>query len=514
MKHAIYYILQIMRKTIFTAIALMLTLCVNAQNDYEALYEGLPIEIEHVRPVSFPDTTVNLKTYFKQFQVLPNSDVLATEAIQKGIDELSAAGGGQLVLPRGTWKTGPITLKSGVNFHLSKGATLLFSEDKSLYILPDKKGNIPSKARACITASKAENIGITGEGVIDGQGFFWRPIKYKKIMKGSEEDKAMWAHAKSLGGRCVPNGSDTIWYPFGLKKELGIPNIGSTPDEQEKMRYHLVNITDSKNVIIQGVTLRNSPKFHLVPARIQNLIIDGVTVDCPWWAQNGDAMDIGNTQVCLVVGCKINCGDDGICMKGGVGADGVKRGPNSDFLIVNDTVFRAHGGFVIGSEFSGGMQRMLVRNCVFDGTDIGLRFKSAPGRGGWCKDIICENIVMKNILEDAIFFETGYADRAVGRSATDGDNKEAYFPDWAHFIFRNITAVNVRNFVNATGLKGNPVHDCTFDNIQIYGLLREPLKLSYCENFTFTNCSYSGGTKNQIDKSCTAITWNGEPIGK
>lgn len=503
-----------MKKTILSALALMLTLCVNAQTDYESYYEGLPIQIEHVRPIAFPDTTVSLKIYFKQYSVLPNSDVLATEAIQQGIDELSAAGGGHLVLPRGTWKTGPITLKSNVDFRLSKGAVLLFTEDKSQYILPDKKGNVPSKARACISASKVENVAITGQGIIDGQGFYWRPIKYKKLMKGDDEDKAMWEYAKSLGGRCVPNGSDTLWYPFGLKKELNIPNIASTPEEQEKMRYHLVNITDSKNVLIQGITLRNSPKFHLVPARINNLIIDGVTVDCPWWAQNGDAMDIGNSQVCLVVNCKINCGDDGICMKGGVGADGVKRGPNRDFLIRQDTVYRAHGGFVIGSEFSGGMQRMIVKDCVFDGTDIGLRFKSAPGRGGWCEDIYCEDIVMKNIREDAIFFESGYADRAVGRSATDGDNKEAFFPDWAHFTFRNITGVNVRSFVNATGMKGFPIHDCTFSNIQIYGLLREPLKLTHCSKFTFTDCSYSGGTKNAIDKSCTDIIYNGESLAK
>lgn len=482
-----------------------------AQSPYETYYENLPLEIEHVKPVVFPDTTINLKSYLKRFNVVPGTDVLATEAIQTAIDELAAAGGGHLVIPRGTWKTGPLTLKSNIDLHLSKGAVILFTEDKSLYVLPDKKGNVPTKARPCIAASKAENIGITGQGVIDGQGFFWRPIKYKKIMKGSEEDQAMWEHAKSLGGRCVPNGKDTLWYPFNLKKDLNIPNIASSPEEQEKMRYHLVNITDSKNVLIEGVTLRNSPKFHLVPARIQNLIIDGVTVDCPWWAQNGDAMDIGNTQVCLVVNCKINCGDDGICMKGGVGADGVKRGPNRDFLIRQDTVYRAHGGFVIGSEFSGGMQRMIVKDCVFDGTDIGLRFKSAPGRGGWCESIICEDIIMKNILEDAIFFEAGYADRAVGRSATDSDNKEAYFPDWGNFTFRNITAVNVRNFVNASGMKGFPIHDCTFSNIHIYGLIREPLRLTHCTKFTFTDCSYSGGTKNFIDKTCSEIIYNGKP---
>ena len=485
----------------------------HAQNPYAGYYQNLPIEIEQVTPVVFPDTSVNLKEYFKKYQINPQAGTLCTEAIQAAIDELAAAGGGHIIVPRGTWKTGPIVLKSNIDLHLNKGATLLFTEDKTQYILPDKKGKVPTKARPCISAAKVENIGITGQGVIDGQGFYWRPIKYKKLMKGSEEDKAVWAYAKSLGGKCVPNGKDTLWYPFNLNKELGIPNIAPTAEEQENYRYHLVNITDSKNVLVEGVTLRNSPKFHLVPARIQNLIIDNVTVDCPWWAQNGDAMDIGNTQVCLVVNCKISAGDDGICMKGGVGQSGLERGPNRDFLICNDTVFRAHGGFVIGSEFSGGMKKMIVKNCFFDGTDIGLRFKSAPGRGGVCEDIYCEDIVMRNIREDAIFFESGYADKAVGRSATASDNKEAFFPDWSNFTFRNITVANARNFVNATGLKGFPVHDLIFDNVHVYGVIKEPLLLKYCDNFRFTNCTYSGGTSNTIS-NCKKIVYNGKDLAE
>ena len=510
-----------MKRTFLTLLTIAFVVVMNAQeasetvsqNPYDRYYQDLPIAIKHVQPVVFPDTSVNLKVYFKKHQINPQAGTLCTEAIQEAIDDLAKAGGGHIIVPRGTWKTGPIVLKSNIDLHLNKGAVLLFTEDKTQYILPDKKGKIPSKARPCISASKAENVGITGEGVIDGQGFYWRPIKYKKLMKGSDEDKAVWAYAKSLGGKCIPNGKDTLWYPFNLNKELGIPNIGSTAEEQENYRYHLVNITDSKNVLIQGVTLRNSPKFHLVPARIQNIIIDDVTIDCPWWAQNGDAMDIGNSQVCLVVNCHVSAGDDGICMKGGVGQSGLERGPNSDFLICNDTVYRAHGGFVIGSEFSGGMRKIVVKDCYFDGTDIGLRFKSAPGRGGVCDSLYFTNIVMRDIREDAIFFESGYADRAVGRSATAGDNKAAFFPEWSNMTFRNITVANVRNFVNATGLKGFPVRDMNFENIYVYGVRKEPLLLRYCKNFRFRVCNYSGGTENDI-KNCEMIVYNGKNLAE
>ena len=510
-----------MKRTFLTLLTIAFVTMMNAQNPsenasqnpYDRYYQDLPIEIEHVQPIVFPDTTVNLKVYFKKYQINPQAGTLCTEAIQAAIDELAAAGGGHIVVPRGTWKTGPIVLKSNIDLHLNRGAVLQFTEDKTQYILPDKKGKVPSKARPCISGSRVENVGITGEGVIDGQGFYWRPLKYKKLMKGSDEDKAVWAYAKSLGGKVIPTGKDSIWYPFNLNADLNIPNIGKTPEEQENYRYHLVNITDSKNVLVEGVTLRNSPKFHLVPARIQNLIIDNVTVDCPWWAQNGDAMDIGNTQVCLVANCKVSAGDDGICMKGGVGQSGLDRGPNRDCLICNDTVFRAHGGFVIGSEFSGGMEKMIVKNCFFDGTDIGLRFKSAPGRGGKCKDIYCTDIVMRNIREDAIFFESGYADKAVGRSATAGDNKDAFFPDWGNITFRNITIANMRNFVNATGLKGMPVHDLQFENVHAYGVQKEPLLLKYCQSFRFRVCSYSGGRENDI-KNCEMISFNGKDLAE
>lgn len=496
-----------MRKLLLSVVATMMALTISAQ--YEQYYTNLPIEIEQVQPFTFPNNNVVLA----QLGAKPDGVTLNTEYFQQAIDSLSRIGGGHLVVTKGVWKTGPFELKSNIDLHLKKGAYILFTEDKTQYILPDKKGKVPSKARACISASKCENIGITGKGVIDGQGFYWRPIKEKKVKKGGAGE--VWDAALELGGVVKPADKTTgIWYPWGIKTFDGqdIPTIGANPEEQEKMRYHLVNITDSKNVIIQGVTLKNSPKFHLVPARIKNLIIESVTIDCPWWAQNGDAMDIGNSQTVLVANCVINCGDDGICMKGGVGEDGVKRGPNSDFLICNDTVYRAHGGFVIGSEFSGGMQRLIVKDCVFDGTDIGLRFKSAPGRGGWCKDIYCQDLVMKNILEDAIFFEAGYADRAVGRSATDGDNKEAFFPDWGNFTFRNITCVSPKNCISISGMKGFPVHDLTFDNVLFIGA-RGGFQMDFAEKLTFINCSVTPTLDNKITHS-KDIIYNGAHLEK
>lgn len=498
----------IMKKLFLTALMMGAALSLSAQSKYDKYYVDLPIEIEHVQDIRFPSTSLNIA----QFGAVPDGKTLCTDAFEAAIKALSEQGGGHVIVPKGVWKTGPIVLRSNIDLHLSKGATILFSENKELYVQKnDSLRDGSKKCNALIRASKCENVGITGKGVIDGQGFIWRPIKEKKVVRdGGLTD--VWEEALSLGGTLKQDDKTyRIWYPFNLKPELGIPNIAATPEAQEKMRPTLVNIVDSKNVIVEGVTLRNSPKLHLVPTRIQNLIIENVTIDCPWWAQNGDAMDPGNVQVALIAGCHINCGDDGLCMKGGVGQKGVDAGPQRDFLICNDTVYRAHGGFVIGSEFSGGMERLIVKDCMFDGTDIGCRFKSAPGRGGRCQDIYCINITMKDIREAAFLFQSGYADRAAGgRGATDSDDKSRFFPEWSHFTFRDITCVNAKKAVDMVGLKGLPVHTILFDGVKWYGT-REGVTMDFAEDITFRNCVMTPMKEPSI-KHARNIIWNNQPI--
>ena len=469
---------------------------------YEGYYTNLPFELEQVQEVIIPDYTVTLT----DFGAIGDGETMCTEAFANAIKHLRKQGGGHLIVPEGVWLTGPIQLRSNIDLHLNAGAVVRFSPHRELYVQPsDTLRDGSKKCYALLRASKCENIAITGQGTLDGQGIDWRPVKSEKV------EAEQWNELLAMGGVVKPNGkTKNIWYPFNLKKEYGVPNIASDPITQEKMRPHLVNITDSKNVLIEGVRLLNSPKFHLVPTRVQNLIIDGVNIRCPHWAQNGDAMDPGNVQVALIVNCNIACGDDGICMKGGVGQKGVDAGPQRDFLIMNDTVYHAHGGFVIGSEFSGGMQRLVVRNCMFDGTDIGLRMKSAPGRGGWCEDIYCNDIVMRNIKDAAIYFESGYADRGAGVSATDKDNKEAFFPDWSHFTFKNITCVGAKTAVEITGLKGMPVHDLLFEDVTILNA-KNGLVLKFAENLTFKGCTIRARNENETER-CKNILYNGKDL--
>ena len=266
-----------------------------------------------------------------------------------------------------------------------------------------------------------------------------------------------------MGGSVSAKGD--LWYPFNLKHQ---PNVASTMEEQEKYRNHMIRFTDCQNVLVQGVTLLNSPRFHIIPTRCQNVVIDGITVKCPWNAQNGDAIDISSCKDVLIVNNVIDAGDDGICMKGGAGESGVKAGPCENINIQDNTVYHAHGGFVIGSEFSGGMKNILVRNNTFQGTDAGLRFKSAVKRGGKTENIFIDHIYMTDITGDAITFETTYWDNHVGaKEPKEVVQKAEFVPNFQDIHISNVYVRGCKNGIVAHGQEGM-IHDITIKDCNIF----------------------------------------------
>ena len=370
---------------------------------------------------------------------------LNTEAFSKAISALVKQGGGKLVVPEGLWLSGPIVLKDNIDLHLERGAVILFSPDKTLFL-------VDGKVKPCISASKRDNVSITGEGIIDGNGKYWRAVKRSKV------SDVEWKDFTRMGGTVSEDGS--LWYPFGLKH---FADIAEDFRAQEKMRTHLVRFTDCTRVTVSGVTIQNSPKFHLVPQRCTDVTIEGVTVRCPWNAQNGDGIDIMSCQNVIVRNCTVDVGDDGICLKAGAGDKGVADGPCKNISIIGNTVFHAHGGFVIGSEFSGGMQDIVVANNVFSGTDTGLRFKSAPERGGVCSNILISDIIMSDIRGEAIVFETTYANRPAGNDDAVAAESQNYLPEFCDIKIANISCRGCRTAVRAKGNIGM-IHDISVRN--------------------------------------------------
>ena len=433
---------------------------------YEKYYQNLPVPMNEPMLPTIPEYTVQLT----DFGGVGDGVTDNTEAFTKAISALNKKGGGHLVVTAGIFVTGPIVLKDRIDLHLERNAMILLTPDREKHL---KNG----KAQPGISASKRSDISITGQGIIDGNGEWWRGVKRSKV------SDTEWNAYKRMGGTITPKGD--LWYPFDLK---AFPNVADTYEAQEKIRTHLVRFTDCERVLLQGVTLQNSPRFHFVPQRCQDVVIDGLTVRCMWNAQNGDGIDPSQCRNVLIVNNTVDVGDDGICLKGGAGAAGAKNGPCENILIQDNTVFHAHGGFVIGSEFSGGMVNIVVRNNTFSGTDTGLRFKSAPERGGKTQNIWISDIYMSDIQGEAVVFETSYADRPVGRDDATAAETENFLPNFQDIHIQNVVCRDARVGIKASGtlqmIHDITLKDCLFFYTEKASLVDDPGMLKL-ENVRF-----------------------------
>lgn len=440
-----------MKQLILTALTIVSILSAKAE-DYSKHYQNIPVELKQVVSFDIPDNTVSIA----DFGGVGDGVALNTEAFRKAISALTKKGGGRLVVPQGVWLTGPIVLKDNIDLHIERNAIVLFSPDKSLFVDAEGKS---SRCDPGIKASKRKNIAITGEGIIDGNGAQWRPVKRSKV------SDTEWKRFAAIGGVERQNGA--LWYPWDVK--AGYKNIADTPENQEKSRQDLIRLTDCENILIEGVTVQNSPRFHVHPCNSKNIIIDGITVRCPWNAQNGDAIDLSDCHQALIVNSIVDAGDDGICMKSGKAKATALVNGCEDILIEDNTVFHAHGGFVIGSEDITGMKRIVVRRCRFSGTDTGLRFKSGIGRGGKTEDIHISDIVMNDITDEAIVFQCDYVDRPAGSEGKKAKTSGSEFvPEFTDIHISNVVCRGAKTAIKAKGIEGmNCINDIEIANSTI-----------------------------------------------
>ncbi|MBR1933518.1 MAG: glycoside hydrolase family 28 protein [Prevotella sp.] len=482
-----------MKKLLICAVLALAALTATAQNPYAGFTRNLPFQMPEVQAPQFPDNRVSLT----EFGAVGDGTMLCTEAFARAIDALSSQGGGHLVVPRGVWLTGPIVLKSNIDLHLEAGAVIQFAADESLYPLIDTsfEGLDTRRCQSPLSALNAKNIAVTGQGVIDGNGQYWRPLKRAKVTD------AQWKKLTS-----VPGGVESrkgYWVPSEgyVKGEAGanmnVPTATTEAEWQAIKRFLrpvMVSLVGCKNVLLQGVIFQNSPAWNLHPLMCENIIIDHVLARNPAYAQNGDALDLESCKNALIVDSKFDAGDDGICIKSGKDADGRKRGRPCENVVVDGcTVFAGHGGFVVGSEMSGGVQNIMVRNCQFLGTDVGLRFKSTRGRGGIVENIYVDGISMTSIETYALTFNMYYGGKSVAEVLADGDGGNEVKPvpvDETTPIFRNI---DIRNVVcnhagyamEFNGLPEMPIEGIHLKDIKIKA--DHDATFQYCKDITRDN---------------------------
>ncbi len=460
-----------------------------ADNNDDALYSNVPFAMNQITEPSIPSYNVCIT----DFGGVADGKTLNTQSFAKAIKHLEEHGGGRLNVPFGVWLTGPIELKSHIELHLEDGALVLFSPNRTDFPLVESTFE-GVKSRRCMSplyAVGATDIAVTGNGVFNGSGENWRPVKKSKLTP------SQW---KKLCEGGALNKAQDVWYPSAEIRDISndyrlIAEAFSKNDDaswnmiHDFLRPALLSFTGCKRVLLEDATFENSPGWNLHPLMCEDLTLRNVTIRNPWFAQNGDGLDLESCRNVVVKGCSLDVGDDAICIKSGRDKEGRDRNkPTENVIIDGCRVYHGHGGFVIGSEMSGGARNILLRKCLFIGTDTGLRFKSTRGRGGTVSDIYIENIGMSDIKGDAITFNLYYGGANAGNNTMEkvkvdettpsfrditisdvvckGAKQAAYFNGLPEMPIKNVSVSN-SVFESERGFTLNHIHGLTLNNIQI-----------------------------------------------
>ena len=460
------------------AALLLLAACKKQDTDYpidKAVYNRLPFKMEEVQVPSFPDYQVSIT----EFGAVPDGITLNTKAFNDAINHVYEKGGGTVVVPEGLWLTGPIEMRSNVNLYTEYNALVYFSEDHSLYPIIETsfEGLDTRRCQSPISAWYCENIAITGHGTFDGNGDTWRAVKKSKLTE------SQWNRLIKKGG--IVDG--TTWYPsegslkgknacVDFNNPTGIETMEDWLSIRDWLRPVLLNFVKCKRVLIEGCTFKNSPAWCLHPRSCDHITLNKVTVVNPWYSQNGDALDLESCTNAIIANCHFDAGDDAICLKSGKNEDGRRRGePCKNVIIQNNVVLHGHGGFVVGSEMSGGVQNIFVDNCTFMGTDVGLRFKSCRGRGGLVENIFISNINMINIPNEAIIFNLFYNGKSRAEVTYDEDGNMSgelvpiseETPIFRNIYIDNVTCRGAGRAIFFNGLPEMRIANINLDNIII-----------------------------------------------
>lgn len=473
-----------MNRKIFLFSFLLSGLIVHAQNSKSVVVK---------QPVFRKDSF-----YITKYGAKNDGIFLNTKAISAAINDCNKKGGGVVVIPAGFWLTGPIELKSNVNLHLQKNALLQFTKDFDQYklVAGNWEGLAQMRNQSPISATNANNIAITGFGIVDGNGDAWRMVKKDKL------NETQWKKLVASGG--VLSEDKKTWYPSeksvkgSTMKNPGEITADKTPEFYESvkdfLRPNLLVFTNCKKVLLEGVTFQNSPAWCLHPLMCEDLTVRNVYAKNPWYAQNGDGIDVESCKNVLIENSTFDVGDDGICIKSGRDEAGRKRGmPTENMIVRNCIVYHAHGGFVIGSEMSGGAKNLYVDNCTFIGTDVGLRFKTTRGRGGVVENIYVSNINMKDIVGEAILFDMYYA--AQDPIPLSGEKREPpkvetlpvteATPQFKNFYIRNIVCNGAEKAIFVRGIPEMNVKNVLMENLIIQA--NKGLDMTEGTNITLNN---------------------------
>lgn len=419
-----------------------------ADGPWELIY---PEILGRIRPPKFPKRTFAIT----RFGAKAGGSFDCREAIDRAVNACSKAGGGRVVVPAGTWLTGAIRLRSNVDLHISKGATLKFSTDPRAYlpvVHTRWEGMELMHLSPLIYAYEETNIAVTGEGTLDGQGkaFFWK-----------------WHGNPRYGGD--PN----VISQRDARARLYAMMDANVPVEQrvfgserDYLRPQFIQPYKCKNVLIEGVTIVDSPMWEVHPVLCENVTVRRLRISSH--GPNNDGCDPESCRDVLIEDCYFDTGDDCIAIKAGRNNDGRRINvPTENVIIRNCTMKDGHGGITIGSEISGGVRNVFAENCKLDSPDLwtALRVKNNASRGGRLENFYFRNITVGQVSRAVIEIDFNYEEGAKGE----------HTPVVRNYVVDGLTCEKGNRAVDLQGLDNAPIYDVSLSNCSFGEIEKESI---------------------------------------
>ncbi len=416
-----------------------------------------------------------MKTFsITDFGAVAGGEVKNTEAFAAAIAAVKEAGGGTVVVPPGVWLTGAVHLVSHMTLELQSGATLLFSQDFEDYPFVESRwaGTELWMFSPLLFGKDLENVTITGKGTIDGNPQKW--WDYFQMVMADGDTKPLGDLEKQLAKL--------------NKGRYELTDAGGGGLFAQFLRPPLLEMNNCRDVRLDGFVVQNSPFWNTHLTYCTNVTVHDVTFRNPNGAPNGDGLDLDSCNGVRVSNCCFDTNDDCLALKSGMNDDGHRVGkPTENVTITNCTMLRGHGGVVMGSDGAGGVRRVTVSNCIFIGSDRGIRLKSNRGRYSVFQDIRFENIIMQNVMCPIVmnlYYTCGATEYTREMIADPGEREILTSTPW----IKNIHIANVTSRGHSAaagvmlGLPERPIENVTLDNVEIDVIPRD---FPYCPACAF-----------------------------
>jgi polygalacturonase len=429
-----------------SAAALLATSTVSfAASGQAPAWDQFPALLARIKPPIFPRRDFDITKY----GALADGKKDCTDAIAQAIAACNRAGGGRVVVPAGAFLTGAIHLKSNVNLYVSSGATLKFIPDPKKYlpvVATRYEGTELMNYSPFIYADGQENLGITGEGTLDGQC--------------SRENWWSWGSAKPWGlADGQPRTDDRVTLTDMGNRD--VPVAERVFGEGHFLRPTFIQPRKSRNILIDGITILNSPMWEVTPLYCTNVTVRNVKIDSH--GPNNDGCDPDSCTDVLIENCVFSTGDDCIAIKSGRNRDGRRvAAPTENVIIRNCEMKDGHGGLTIGSEMSAGVRNVFVENCRLNSPNLNeaLRFKTNAMRGGTIENVYFRNITIGEVSDAILQVDFYYQEGANGPE----------HPVVRNIDIRDVTSKKSKYALQLRGFPDAPMNNihferCNFDNV-------------------------------------------------